>query len=90
MVSKAEEAPVRHSHQGKECHHHWIIEVANGPISKGVCRFCGAEREFYNSLPDFSFYRREKQDGGLAGRLDDKLDEESSDWEELTGDECHP
>jgi len=29
--------------------HHWIIEPPAGPTSKGVCRFCGAEREFANS-----------------------------------------
>jgi len=33
------------------CHHYWIIESADGPTSKGVCKFCGAEKEFYNSVP---------------------------------------
>ena len=22
------------------CHHHWVIEPANGPVSQGVCRLC--------------------------------------------------
>lgn len=35
------------------CPHHWIIETPNGPVSKGRCRLCGAEREFSNST-DFS------------------------------------
>ncbi len=33
-----------------ECHHYWIIESANGPTSRGVCKFCGAEKDFFNSL----------------------------------------
>jgi len=31
------------------CAHHWIIETATGPVSKGMCRLCGEEREFSNS-----------------------------------------
>ena len=30
------------------CTHHWIIDPPNGPISKGVCKLCGEEREFSN------------------------------------------
>ena len=30
--------------------HHWIIETAAGPASKGRCRLCGEEREFNNSV----------------------------------------
>ncbi len=33
-----------------DCKHHWAIERANGPISKGTCRVCGEEREFNNSV----------------------------------------
>ena len=33
-----------------ECCHHWIIEVALGPLSKGVCKACGEERLFRNQL----------------------------------------
>ena len=32
------------------CPHHWIIEMASGPVSKGRCRLCGEEREFSNSV----------------------------------------
>ena len=32
------------------CRHHWIIETANGPISRGVCRKCSESREFKNSF----------------------------------------
>ncbi|MFC2001463.1 hypothetical protein ACFLUZ_03035 [Chloroflexota bacterium] len=34
-----------------ECHHYWLIEGAKGPISRGVCKLCGTEKEFLNSLP---------------------------------------
>ena len=33
-----------------QCAHHWLIETAAGPASKGVCRLCGEEREFSNSV----------------------------------------
>jgi hypothetical protein len=32
------------------CCHHWVIEFAVGPLSKGECRLCGAERVFRNHL----------------------------------------
>ncbi len=32
----------------KTCAHHWVIEPPSGPVSKGVCKKCGAEREFDN------------------------------------------
>lgn len=35
------------------CCHHWRIESPNGPTSRGVCRRCGAVREFHNSVPGF-------------------------------------
>lgn len=37
------------------CQHHWLIESPDGPVSMGVCRLCGAEREFqnYTEFPSF-------------------------------------
>ena len=32
------------------CPHHWIIEAANGQISKGKCQLCREVREFSNSV----------------------------------------
>ncbi len=32
------------------CRHHWLIEAANGPVSRGVCRNCLESREFRNSV----------------------------------------
>jgi len=33
------------------CHHFWIIESANGPKSRGICKYCGERRDFFNSAP---------------------------------------
>jgi len=35
---------------GVGCVHYWIIEIPNGPTSKGVCRNCGAVQQFPNSF----------------------------------------
>jgi len=56
----------------KSCVHHWMIEPANGPISKGVCRMCNAERSFTNvvqlgDITDWSKIangRAKREDGG--------------------------
>ncbi len=34
-----------------QCLHYWRIETPNGPTSRGICKWCGAEREFVNALP---------------------------------------
>ena len=34
----------------RDCCHHWVIEPPNGPVSRGQCRYCHAEREFRNSM----------------------------------------
>jgi hypothetical protein len=34
------------------CIHHWVIESAAGRESCGVCRHCGKNKQFYNSLPE--------------------------------------
>ena len=37
-----------------QCHHFWIIEIANGPQSRGECKYCGEVREFHNSITDLN------------------------------------
>ena len=39
------------------CRHHWLIDVAGGPTSKGVCRLCGTERQFRNYLDSTEWER---------------------------------
>jgi len=34
-----------------ECRHHWVIESPSGPTSTGVCKHCGAVKEFNNYMP---------------------------------------
>jgi len=34
------------------CIHRWVIETPNGEMSRGVCRYCGAEKEFPNAAED--------------------------------------
>jgi len=39
-----------------------MIEPADGPKSWGICKLCGAEREFRNSIPEYErYYDDEKQ-----------------------------
>ena len=49
------------------CLHHWIIETANGPTSRGVCRNCHESKEFNNSIVDLD---RDFRDLQPAGRID--------------------
>ena len=41
------------------CCHYWIIETADGPISRGQCQYCHVSRDFKNSVYDMD---REEQD----------------------------
>ena len=34
----------------EECSHHWVIQDGDGPTSAGVCRLCGALKEFKNYM----------------------------------------
>jgi len=36
-----------------ECRHHWLIESPHGATSMGICKLCGAQKEFRNSAGDF-------------------------------------
>jgi len=39
--------------KGAHCRHHWLIESPQGPISMGMCKLCGAQKEFSNSAMGF-------------------------------------
>jgi hypothetical protein len=45
----------RHKQATKEarCRHHWLIESPQGRTSMGMCKLCGAQKEFSNSTGDF-------------------------------------
>jgi hypothetical protein len=34
------------------CRHYWVVDSPNGPTSRGVCKLCSAEKDFWNSEPD--------------------------------------
>jgi len=44
-----------------ECRHYWLIDSPNGATSQGICKFCGEEKDFYNSVPEFTLYKREQK-----------------------------
>lgn len=46
--------------------HHWVIEEANGPLSSGRCKRCGASREFKNWLEDSDFITNEEHRQAVA------------------------
>lgn len=50
------------------CRHHWLIEPANGPTSRGRCRLCGDERDFRNSHGG-DWLVASKADAALIARL---------------------
>ena len=46
------------------CQHHWVVEPPAGPVSKGVCRSCGEERDFLNYTKGrFNIRRSDVPDG---------------------------
>jgi hypothetical protein len=50
-----------------DCSHHWVIESPNGPTSWGMCKYCGAKREFQNYLPVSSW----EEDRSASGKPSD-------------------
>ena len=50
MVLQIAEAPTTQT-----CCHHWMIQTSDGPVSLGVCKHCFENREFKNSIEDWSF-----------------------------------
>ncbi|MFH1639108.1 MAG: hypothetical protein ABIB93_02175 [Chloroflexota bacterium] len=74
MINRLETAVSEFSAQVKEfnvknnCCHHWLIEKPNGPISKGVCKYCREEREFSNSPPQYSTRSGIRRNSALLNR----------------------
>ena len=46
----------------KTCVHHWLIEAPEGPVSKGICKKCGEEKEFQNYFPYSSWDNAQTDD----------------------------
>ena len=47
------------------CAHYWIIDPPDGPVSRGVCKICGDEKEFNN----YAFYPRWESKSFLSSGL---------------------
>jgi len=60
-----------------ECHHYWIIEIADGPTSRGVCKYCGESREFLNAFPAFNPMKRQESPLKLPEVPTIEIDKES-------------
>lgn len=56
MTSQSSFTGITEHQDRPTCCHHWIIQPAEGPLSLGVCRVCGENREFRNYLGDSSWY----------------------------------
>ena len=52
------------------CHHHWVIGNADGSVSKGICKLCGARKEFRNYLRDCLQATEEEYEAWLAKQKD--------------------
>ncbi len=72
VKERAEEKPVE-----DQCHHYWVIEVANGPKSRGQCKYCGTTREFLNSFPTFNPLKKNTNPLNLPKLPDVEVDEDS-------------
>jgi hypothetical protein len=48
------ERPVDHAH-------HWILGEPGGPVTTGVCKRCGATREFRNWIQEIDFITSDEE-----------------------------
>ena len=76
MRHKIKDAPEEYVAKD-QCHHYWVIEIANGPTSKGACKLCGTVKEFFNVMPDPTVVKRNTNPLDLPELPDVKLDKES-------------
>ena len=83
MSYKLKEVPEK-LETGNRCQHYWIIEDAKGSTSRGVCKLCGEEREFYNSWPGFAVL---KQSAGAFESPDSPDIEPDEELDELEVEE---
>jgi len=55
--------------------HHWVIDEAQGPTSRGRCKLCGKQADFANSTPDGGF-----SDTAKMGRARDAREDGGDFW----------
>ena len=56
------------------CAHRWVIESPNGDTSHGICRVCGAEKDFPNAAED-GLWERNVPQSRWTGRTEYKPSE---------------
>ena len=54
------QAPANVARPAADHVHRWQIEEPNGPTSAGICKACGARKEFKNWLADSDFITNEE------------------------------
>lgn len=62
------------------CAHHWLIETARGKNSKGVCRLCGANKDFDNRGVEF-FYDQEQTPLIVENKKPWQGEDDEKEWE---------
>ena len=50
VLPSASNQAILNDYISSHCPHHWVIPAPNGPTSEGVCKRCGHQREFVNSV----------------------------------------
>jgi len=58
MADKGKAAIQNKRKRKAKCRHYWIIETPEGPTSRGLCKYCGAIKEFDNYWP-YSTWERD-------------------------------
>ena len=68
VTAKQKEAPMNKHEEATEtdvvesqCTHHWLIDRPNGPTSLAVCKLCGDQTEFRNSIQGTGWDRDSQQ-----------------------------
>ncbi len=46
----------------EQCIHHWLIDPAHGPVSRGTCKVCGEEKDFLNAISESLWKKLEGKD----------------------------
>ena len=77
MSYKVKERPEK-TETRSECCHYWVIEMADGPISRGVCKFCGEEKWFMNYFWGSSDTKQSKGTFVIPGSPES--DEPDEEW----------
>jgi hypothetical protein len=62
---------------GQQCHHFWVIDVANGRSSLGKCKYCGEKKEFMNAFPTFNPLRKNSNPLNFPKMPDVEMEKES-------------